>query len=141
MYPHDWLYFHQSNYRVAKTGLCPLWVSLHVGHGHCHEIYISGVPGMVQGQRYHSPHAGAPCHPATNEVAECLVQIFKKSLRMPKLPLREALQEFLIQYRRTPHLSGYSPSELLNGRQIRTTLDAMVLSLAHMVQGIQVEEP
>ena len=42
-----------------------------------------------------------------------------------------------MQYRRTPHLSGYSPSELLNGRHIHTKLDAMVLSLAHVEQGIQ----
>ena len=44
--------------------------------------------------------------PASNGVAERLVQIFKKSLRKSKLhvPLREALQEFPIQYQRTPSL-------------------------------------
>ena len=72
-------------------------------------------------------------------VAECLVQTFKKSLKKSKLPPRETLQEFLMQYRRTPLLSGYSPSELLNGRQIRTKLDAMVPSPAHVAQGIQAE--
>ena len=78
--------------------------------------------------------AGAPYHPATNGG---LVQTFKKSLRKSKLALRKALQEFLMQYQRTPLLSGYSPNELLNGRQILTKLDAMVLSPAHVAQGIQ----
>ena len=80
---------------------------------------------------------GGPYHPATNGIAERLVQTFKKSLRKSKLPLKEASQEFLMQYRRTPLLSGYSSSELLNGRYIRTKLDVMVLSPAHMAQGIQ----
>ena len=79
----------------------------------------------------------APYHPVTNGIAERLVQTFKKSQRKLKLPPREALQEFLMQYQRTPLLSGYSPSELLNRRQIRTKLDAIVLlSPAHVVQGI-----
>ena len=42
-----------------------------------------------------------------------------------------------MQYRITPLLSRYSPSELLNGREICTKLDAMVRSLAHVAQGIQ----
>ena len=42
-----------------------------------------------------------------------------------------------MHYRRTPLLSGYSSSDLLNGRQIRTKMDAMVPSPAHVTQGIQ----
>ena len=42
-----------------------------------------------------------------------------------------------MQYWSTSLLSGYSPSELLNGRQIRTNLDAMLPSPAHVAQGIQ----
>uniref|UniRef100_A0A5S6R4R8 Integrase catalytic domain-containing protein n=1 Tax=Trichuris muris TaxID=70415 RepID=A0A5S6R4R8_TRIMR len=61
---------------------------------------------------------GALYHPATNGAAERLVQSFKQSLRKSLLPPKAALQEFLIQYRRTPLQSGYSPAELLNGRQI-----------------------
>ena len=80
-------------------------------------------------------------HPATNEVAERLLQMFKKSLRKSRLLPRESLQEFLMQYRRTPLFSGYSPSELLNGRQIRTKLDAMVLFPARVVQVFRPEEP
>ena len=42
-----------------------------------------------------------------------------------------------MQYRRSPLLSGYSPNELLDGRQTRTKLDAMVPSPAHVAQDIQ----
>ena len=83
---------------------------------------------------------GAPYHPATNGAAERLVQTFKQALRKSSLPPRQALQEFLMQYRRTQLTSGYSPSELLNGRQIRTKIDTLLPSPAHIAQGKQTLE-
>ena len=83
---------------------------------------------------------GAPYHPATNGAAECLVQTFKQALSKSSLPPRAALQEFLMQYQRTPLAEGYSPSELLNGRQIRAKIDTLVPSPAHMAQGRQARE-
>ena len=77
---------------------------------------------------------GAPYHPATNGAAERLVQSFKQSLKKSKLPPRPALQEFLMQYRRTPLNTGISPSQLLNGRQIRTKIDSLLPSPAHIAQ-------
>ena len=84
--------------------------------------------------------AGAPYHPSTNGAAERLVQTFKQSLRKSSLPPRRALQEFLMQYRRTPNSTGYSPSELLNSRQIRTKIDTLLPSPAHAAQGKQARE-
>lgn len=78
---------------------------------------------------------GAPYHPATNGAAERLVQSFKRSVQKSSLPPKAALQQFLIQYRRTPLVTGYSPSELLNGRQIRTLIDTLAPSPAHQAQG------
>ena len=52
---------------------------------------------------------GAPYHPATNGAAERLIQSFKQALRKSSLPPKEALQEFLMQYRRIPFASGLSP--------------------------------
>ena len=81
--------------------------------------------------------SGAPYHPATNGAAERLVQSFKSSLRKSSLPPKSALQEFLMIYRCTPLPSGMSPSELLNGRQIRTKIDVLVPSHLHIAQGMQ----
>eukprot|EP00731_Ephydatia_muelleri_P007450 Em0003g1698a len=83
---------------------------------------------------------GAPYHPATNGAAERLVQTFKQALSKSSLLPRAALQEFLIQYRRTPRSEGYSPSELLNGHQIRTKIDVLLPSPAHVSQGKQARE-
>ena len=83
---------------------------------------------------------GAPYHPATNGAAERMVQSFKHSLKKSKLPPRPALQEFLMQYRRTPLNTGFSPSQLLNGRQLRTKIDALLPSPAHIAQEHQARE-
>ena len=83
---------------------------------------------------------GAPYHPATNGAAERLVQTFKQALRKSSLPPNRALQEFLMQYRRTPTSSGFSPSELLMSRQIRTKIDTLIPSPPHIMQGKQSQE-
>jgi len=82
---------------------------------------------------------GAPYCPATNGAAERLVQTFKQALKKSTLPPKVALQEFLMMYRRTPLAMGQSPSELLNGRQIRTKIDTLLPSPAHVTQGRQVQ--
>ena len=84
---------------------------------------------MVQG-KVNSHLMVAPYHPASNGAAECLVQTCKQSMRKSSLLPQAALQEFLQQYRRTPLDTGYSPSELLHGRQILSKLDALFPSPA-----------
>ena len=83
---------------------------------------------------------GAPYHPATNGAAERLVQSFKSALKKSSLPPKKALLQFLIQYRRTPTASGYSPSELLNGRQIRTLIDTLAPSPVAKAQQVQKQQ-
>ena len=83
---------------------------------------------------------GAPYHPATNGAAERLVQTFKQALRKSSLPPKRTLQEFLMQYRRTPISCGFSPSELLNSRQLRTLIDSLLPSPAHIAHGKQSKE-
>ena len=100
-------------------------------------LYFSGVSGMVQGQRYmymyHSFHRSTSLS-SKNRLAEHRVQAFKKFLRKLKLTPSEALQEFLIHYWIAPLLSGYSPSELSNGRRFTQNWMqyAIVLSLDHI---------
>ena len=45
-----------------------------------------------------------------------------------------------MHFHRTPNSSGYSLSELLNSRQIRTKIDTLLLSPAHTAQGKQAKE-
>ena len=77
---------------------------------------------------------GAPYHPETNGAAERLIQTFKQALRKSSKTPKKAMLEFLMQYRRTPTANGYSPSELLNNRQLRAKIDTLVPSPAHMMQ-------
>ncbi|KAK3785995.1 hypothetical protein RRG08_040278 [Elysia crispata] len=79
--------------------------------------------------------AGASYHSATNGAVERLVQSFKKPLRKSSLLPKSALQGFLMMYRRTPLASGLSPSEILNGRQIRSLIDILKPSPVHIAQG------
>ena len=87
-----------------------------------------------------TPLTGAPYHPATNGAAERLVQTFKQALRKSSLPPKRVFHEFLMQYWRTPTSCGFSPSELLNSRQLRTWIDSLMPSSAHIAQGKQSKE-
>jgi len=82
---------------------------------------------------------GAPYHPATNGAAERLVQTFKQALKVGQ-SLNRCIARLLRNYRRTPLSTGYSPSELLNVRQIRTKIDTLLPSSAHTAQGKQAKE-
>lgn len=71
-----------------------------------------------------------------------MVQTFKQVMKKSTMPIKTALQEFLMHYRIylfivTPLLEGYSPSELLNGRQVRCEIDILLPSPAHQAQGRQ----
>ena len=80
---------------------------------------------------------GASYHPATNGTAERMVKTFKQALNKSTLPPKAVLEEFLMQYRRTPLAEGYSRSEILNGHQIRSKIDILLPSPAHIDQGKQ----
>jgi transposase InsO family protein len=67
----------------------------------------------------------APCHSASNGLAERSVQTVKAGLKkQPSGSLETRLSRFLLAYRVTPHATtGVTPSELLQGRKLRTQLD------------------
>ncbi|KAI5729011.1 hypothetical protein M8J77_024174 [Diaphorina citri] len=71
----------------------------------------------------------APYHPSSNGLAERGVQSMKQSLRKMSEDggtLESKIQNFLIQYRRSPHSStGVSPFEAMFGRPMRNTLTLM----------------
>ena len=112
--------------------------------GYPHSLVTDNAPTFTSGEfqswckeRGITHLTGAPYHPATNGSAERLVETFKQALKKSSLPPKRALQEFLMQYRRMPTASGFSPSELLMSRQIRTKIDTLLPSPAHIAQGKQ----
>ena len=69
---------------------------------------------------------GAPYHPSTNGQVERLVQSFKKGVKADKSgrTLQHKLDRFLLAYRSAPHATtGFSPAQLLLGRNVKTRLD------------------
>ena len=114
--------------------------------GYPHSIVTDNAPSFISEEfqswckeRGITHLTGAPYHPATNVAAERMVQTFKQSLRKSPHSPKKALQDFLMMYRRTPLDSGFSSSELLNGRQIRSRLDALIPSPAHIAQKKQMK--
>ena len=67
-----------------------------------------------------------PVWPRANGEAERLTRTLEKAIRTPVIEgknWRQELFTFLRQYRATPHsTTGKSPSELLNGRKLKSTL-------------------
>lgn len=74
---------------------------------------------------------GASYRPATSGAAERLGKTFKQALKMSSKSPEAAQQEFLMHYQRTPLPAGFLPSQLLNGRQIRCKIVALLLSGSH----------
>lgn len=69
----------------------------------------------------------APYNPKSNGAAERFVQTFKQGMRRMQedgVNVDLALSSFLLKYRITPHpATGFSPSEMLFNRKLRTLLD------------------
>ena len=64
--------------------------------------------------------------PATNGLAERMVQTFKRALSVSKDPVQLTIDRFLFNYRCTPHsTTGVSPAELMYGRKLRSRLDLL----------------
>ena len=72
----------------------------------------------------------APYNPSSNGQAERYVQLVKRKLRSMRAEpgsIIEKLEQIQMRYRVIPHsTTGKSPSELLLGRKIRTSLDLML---------------
>ena len=103
----------------------------------CGSHIIHGLPNPLAFQQNYSCYDG----PSESDIFSPLDQpLLTSYLQKSSLSPRQSLQEFLMQYRRTPLASGYSPSELLNGRQIRTKRDILLPSPAHTAQGKQARE-
>jgi hypothetical protein len=70
----------------------------------------------------------APYHPATNGLAERMVQTFKSALTAAKgsAPVQQKLDRFLMAYRNATHsTTNRSPAQMFYGRNLRNRLDLL----------------
>lgn len=81
----------------------------------------------------------APYQSASNELAECYVQTFKAFMK--KSGGDDLQQQFLFQYRSTPHSTmGVSPAQLLMRHGLLTRLDQMRPSVSSWVTRAQAHQ-
>lgn len=86
----------------------------------------------------------SPYHPSSNGLAEWFVQTFKRSLESsasdPSCTLQQRIQNFLLSYRSTQHVTtGSSPAILFLQRELRTRLSLVRPDLATHVSHQQVK--
>ena len=84
----------------------------------------------------------APCHPASNALAERAVQIAKQGLKkVTQGSLNAQLVKILFVYRLIPQsTTGIFPSELLLGRRPRSRLDLVRPNTAEHVEAKQLQQ-
>ena len=86
----------------------------------------------------------SPYHPASNGLAERMVQTFKQAMRRTMndgLPWQHRIADFLLTYRTTPHsTTNVAPSILLMGRSLRTRLDMLRPNLGGTVCAAQAKQ-
>jgi hypothetical protein len=86
----------------------------------------------------------APYHPSSNGMAERQVKTFKRAVKKlleDKHDLKTALFIYQQEYRATPRDNGESPAQKFLGREIRTELDAVKLSLKQKKEGDKIVPP
>lgn len=103
-------------------------------HGHCDIIVSDNGPQFASSEFETfcktlgiSHVRTAPYHPQSNGQAEKFVDLLKTGLKRSEGSLEKRLREFLQTYRSTPtyNLGAKSPSEILNGRSMKSRLDLL----------------
>lgn len=112
--------------------------SMFARYGLCEEIVSDNATGFTSSdfklfcRKLGIRHTLIPSYcPMSNGQAERYVQSFKNAMKKifetnPKSSLIEAIQNYLLRYRNTPHpATGATPSERFLKRQLRTVLDLL----------------
>jgi hypothetical protein len=86
----------------------------------------------------------APYHPATNGLAERMVQTFKyrmKAAEANSTTVQKKLDQFLMAYRNAPHATtNRSPAEMFYGRKLRSRLDLLKPDVKRKVVSSQTDQ-
>ncbi len=138
-----WIQAHVVPSTAAGTTIAVL-KSVFATHGIPEQLVSNNGSGFASGEfREFTVTNGinhtftAPYHPTANGLAERSVQIIKKALKTHKGggDMTQHISEFLMRYRIIPHsTTGISPSELLMGRRIRSTLDRVFPNVGQKIQ-------
>ena len=81
---------------------------------------------------------GAPYHPSTNGLAECMLQRFKNAVKADRSDrsIQHKLDRFLFAYRTAPHAkTGHSPAQLFFGRNLKSRLNLPKPNIKQGVDG------
>ncbi|XP_037501558.1 uncharacterized protein K02A2.6-like [Rhipicephalus sanguineus] len=115
---------------TTDTVIAPL-KSLFARHGIPETFRSDNGPQFTSGKfanftkEYQIKHAtSSPHYPKSNGEAERMVKVAKDILKKAEYP-----NIGLLMYRTTPGRSGYTPAQLLMGRQLRTTLPTLPFQL------------
>ena len=83
----------------------------------------------------------APYHPATNGLAERVVQTVKRGLKESQRNMKARLAKVLMAYQTTVQsTTGMSPAQLLLGRRIQTRLDLLIPNVSERVEYCQMQQ-
>ena len=82
-----------------------------------------------------------PYHPATNGLAERVMQTVKSALRKMSGPLHTRVSRFLVSYRTTSQsTSTQTPAEMLMNRKLRTRINTVVPNINTTVEHKQLSQ-
>ena len=83
----------------------------------------------------------APYDEASKGLAECMVQSFKKHMKVckgSKLPIQQRIENVLLTYRSAKHpTTGKTPASLFLGRELRTRLSLLRPNVVEKVMDFQ----
>ena len=119
---------------VTSSVIIQNLLSLFARNGLCEEITTDNGPQFISAEFTDFLHVRGIRHnrtavynPAANGLVECFNRVLKEGLQAvhyENTNWQYGLLSILMSYRSTPHIStGKSPSEMLNGRRMRTRLD------------------
>ena len=139
MYPPDKLNIHPGDDHVARRRLRSFRIPSYNCVRQRNNIQFCRVPAMVPPERHQTPdwRSLPSSHQWSRREDGAVFQAVTEEVQVAATTSTTGVPDAVS---RTPLNTGFSPSQLLNGRQLRTKIDALLPSPAHIVQEHQARE-